>query len=165
LRWSDVREAVLKGHPGSSPPSTRSLETAHPRATSLQRTTSALLGILGVFAVAMASVGVYGLASFVLSRRKREIAIRIALGAEPHEVQRMIVDSSGPLLVGAILGGVAALASGPVLGSVLYGVEPYDLVTIGAAASGLLVLALFAGYPPIRAAARTAAMERLRREG
>ena len=114
-----------------------------------------LLGSFAAAAMALAAVGIYGLMAFLVAQRRREIGVRLALGAEPREVLAMVVRQGvGLAAAGVALGVVASLALSRGLGSLLYAVEPSDPVTLTLAAGALLVAAAAACLVPALAAAR-----------
>ena len=101
------------------------------------------------------AVGIYGVVAYFVGRRKREIAIRIALGARPGNVLAMILRRTmRPVAVGAVVGLAGAFAVSRVLSGVLFGVSPFDPVGVGAAALFVLCAALAAGALPGRRAVR-----------
>jgi predicted permease len=117
-----------------------------------------LLLLLGTFAVAallLAIIGVYGVIAYAVTQRTREIAIRIALGAESGEVLAMLL-RGGLRLVGAgiAIGAVAALALSRTLASLLFGVSPADAWTYALTALALTIVAVLASYLPARRATR-----------
>ena len=124
-----------------------------------------ILGAFGALALLLAAVGLYGVVSHSVSRRTREVGIRIALGAERRQVLRMILTEGGGLaLVGIGLGALAAASVGRVLESLLYGVSSFDPVAYAAAASVLLTVALAANVVPAMAAASIDPVRALRSE-
>ncbi len=120
--------------------------------------TSALLSLLGTFAIVglvMAGIGVFGLLSFAVSRRTREIGIRIALGANGRNLTAMVVGQAlGKVLAGTVLGLLAAVAVGSYLESLLFGVSTTDGLTLAAVAAMLIVIGAIASYLPARRAAK-----------
>jgi putative ABC transport system permease protein len=117
----------------------------------------------GVLALLLAAVGLYGVIAFSVSRRTREIGIRIALGANPSRVQALVV-SQGMTLVGAglLLGIGVSIAAGRVIAGALYGVAPLDVVTYAGATALMALVALAANLVPARRAARVDPMVALR---
>jgi predicted permease len=110
---------------------------------------------LGLLALTLGAVGIYGVVAYFVGRRTREIAIRLALGARSGQVLAMILRRTmRPVAVGAVVGLAGALALSRVLSSVLFGVSPFDPVGIGAAASFVLAVAFAAGFLPGRGAVR-----------
>jgi predicted permease len=129
------------------------------------RMAAILLGSLGLLALALAAIGIYGVVSFAVNQRTREIGIRMALGAETGNVLTMVVRQGiTPALLGLGLGFAAALAAAGVLSAFLYGIPPRDPVTFAASAVLLLLVAVFAAYVPARRATRVDPMVALRYE-
>ena len=108
----------------------------------------------GAIALLLAAVGVYGLMSFEVNQRLREMAIRVALGAERHQLVKNVVgDGVGIAAVGLAAGVLLALGSVEVVRSLIFGVTPYDVTTFAAAAATLLAIATLACLlPALRAA-------------
>jgi len=124
-----------------------------------------LLGGFGGLALLLAAIGIYGVVSFSVSRRAREIGVRIAMGASPARVQRLVLRESATLaLLGLALGVPAALALTRLFSALLYGIAPGDPLTFAAVAILLLALALAAAWLPARRAARTDPIRALRTE-
>jgi ABC-type antimicrobial peptide transport system permease subunit len=124
-----------------------------------------LLGTFAGLALVLASVGLYGVVAYLVSRRTREIGIRVALGARGGEVVRMVVGQGlGPVLAGLVMGLAAAAAGGRVLKSLLYEVEPLDPLTFLLVPLLLLVVALLATALPARGASRISPTEAMRVE-
>jgi predicted permease len=122
-----------------------------------------LLGVFGLLALALASIGLYGIMAYAVARRRQEIGLRMALGAGRAAVLRLILRQGMSLvLAGVALGGAAAVALGRLLSRMLYGVSPGDPVSILAAAGLLLVVALAACYLPARSASRLDPLDTLR---
>jgi predicted permease len=120
---------------------------------------------LGVLALVLASVGVYGVVAYAVTRRYREIGIRMALGAGTGIVLRMILGQTlRPVVIGAVIGVAAASALSRVLTSVLFGVSPADPVGLGGSALLVLGVALAAGVMAARPATRTDPTATLRHE-
>ena len=116
---------------------------------------SLLSGFAGI-ALVLASVGIYGVMSFLVAQRTHEIGVRMALGAQRRDVLRLII-SQASLLIGAgtAIGLVVALASSSLVGSALYGVSPLDLPTFVFVTVALFVVALVASYIPALRATRS----------
>ena len=113
----------------------------------------ALLSVFGLLALGLASIGLYGIIAYSVNRRKREIGVRMALGAAQRSVLLLIM-REGMLLVaaGIAIGLVAALGAGRLLARMLYGVSAGDPISVAGAALVLLAVALVACYLPARAA-------------
>ncbi|MDQ6893644.1 MAG: ABC transporter permease [Acidobacteriota bacterium] len=122
-----------------------------------------LMLAFGAAGLALAALGIYGLLSFVVTLRTREIGVRMALGARAGQVVRLVVSEVAPLAAGgAVLGVAAALAAGPLLRGLLFGISPWDPVSILAAPAALAAIALAAASLPARRAARVDPMVSLR---
>ena len=129
------------------------------------RVVATLSGVLGALALLLASMGVYGMVAYVVSRRVREIGIRMALGAEGHDVTALIVRQAlRPVAIGIVIGVAGCLAISTILSSVLYGISPRDPVSFLCVPGFLLGIALLASYLPARRAAKVDPMEALRCE-
>ncbi len=114
-----------------------------------------LLGAFGSLALLLAAVGLYGVIAYSVSLRTREVGIRMALGARPADVLRLVLLQGGRLaLAGVGIGLVASAFAGRVLESLLYGVSAVDPLAFGAAAGVLLLVALLANIVPALGAAR-----------
>jgi predicted permease len=128
-----------------------------------QRFSALLLGLFAGVALALASVGIYSVLSYIVSGRRREIGIRTALGARTSDVVRLIVrEGMTPTLIGIALGTVAALASAAILNRVAFGVSASDPVTLAAVAAVLALVALLASVIPAYRAARVDPLNVLR---
>jgi putative ABC transport system permease protein len=123
----------------------------------------ALLTIFGLLAMGLASVGLYGIMAYSVNQRRREIGVRMAVGAARSSVLKMILKQGMVLVsIGVVLGWIAALATGRLLAQLLYGVGASDPLSVGVAALVLLVVALAACYLPARAASRLDPLQALR---
>ena len=112
-----------------------------------------LFGGLGVLALVLASVGIYGVVSYAVTGRYREIGVRLALGATAWSVLGLVLrQTMRPVVVGAVIGVVAASAMSSILSSVLFGVSPADPIGLGGAALLVLGVALAAGVLAARPA-------------
>jgi putative ABC transport system permease protein len=124
-----------------------------------------LAATAGALALVLAAVGVYGVVAFFVSRTMREIGIRLALGASPPDVLRLIVKRTvRPVVIGAALGIAAAVPASQILSSVLFGVSPLDPLGLGGAAAFVIGVALMAGGLAARRAARVDPMVTLRHD-
>jgi ABC-type antimicrobial peptide transport system permease subunit len=131
----------------------------------IERLVTTLSTVFAVLAVVLACVGLYGVMSYDVARRSRDIAIRLALGATRVEVlQQVLRQASIITLVGMAVGLAAAVGSARLLSSLLFGLAPDDLPTLSAAAALLGATALVAGYLPARRAAHVDPAVTLRTE-
>jgi ABC-type antimicrobial peptide transport system permease subunit len=131
----------------------------------LPRLAATLFGVFGVSGVLLAAVGLYGVMSYAVSRRTKEIGIRMALGAQVDGVQKMIVGQGIKLAAIAVaLGIVAALGVARLFAAFLYGVRTDDSVTFVSVPVLLAVVVLIASWIPARRAARVDPMVALRWE-
>jgi ABC-type antimicrobial peptide transport system permease subunit len=124
-----------------------------------------LTSSFGVLALTLACVGIYGLMAYTVVQRTSEIGVRLALGAVPTQVLRMILrEASGMSIAGIAIGLGASLALARLVRSMLYGITASDPLTLSGAALILLVVALGASWIPARGAASIQPMEALRHE-
>lgn len=120
-----------------------------------ERVIARLASFFGVLALLLAGIGLYGLLSYEVVRRTREIGIRVALGAALRDVTRLIIARGISLtLVGLVVGVAGGLALTRLISSLLYGLTPTDPLTLGGVAAVLLALGAAACYVPARRATR-----------
>lgn len=130
-----------------------------------QRFSALLLGTFAGLALVLASVGIYGVVSYIVRGRTREIGIRTALGARTGDVLRLvIVEAMSPTLVGIAVGAIVALASGRVMKTLVFGVSASDPVTFACVAATLTLVALMASLVPAYRASRFDPVKILRAE-
>jgi ABC-type antimicrobial peptide transport system permease subunit len=135
------------------------------RLTSQERLFARLSGFFGALALIVASVGLYGLMSFGVLRRTGEIGLRMALGALPGHVLRMILRDAFTLVaLGLVLGVAAAFGASRLIASMLFELSPVDPLTYGSVAGVLITVALLASWLPARRAAHVDPMTALRSE-
>jgi predicted permease len=146
---------VLRELDPEIPPRFRTMDEVRAASVSDRRLTLGLIAAFGASALALAALGIYGVASYAVARRTREVGIRMALGAQPRQVLAMVLSESGrPVVLGAAAGLGLALAIGRFLATLLFEVRPADPVTILAVALALGATALAAGLLPARRATR-----------
>jgi ABC-type antimicrobial peptide transport system permease subunit len=131
----------------------------------ITRIGATLFSVFGGLALVLAIVGLYGVKSYSVARRTREIGIRMALGAEPGRVQAMILrEGLIMILTGATFGLLLALGLGRACSSLLYKVSPMDPLAFALASSLLFVTSMIACYLPARKATRVSPLTALRSE-
>jgi ABC-type antimicrobial peptide transport system permease subunit len=120
-----------------------------------ERLMASLSGFFGVLALIIATIGLYGVMSYTVTRRRAEIGIRIVLGAAPREVVRMVLGESAVLLaLGVAAGVLMAVVASRWASSLLFGLSAWDPFSFGVAASVLSLVCLLAAWLPARQAAR-----------
>jgi len=130
-----------------------------------ERTLALLSSTFGLVALVLVAVGLYGVVSNTVSRRTKELGIRLALGARPGRIVRLILREAGLLVVlGSVAGVPLVLAIGRIIGSLLFGVRPLDSLSLGAAIALLTVVAGIAAWLPARRAAQVDPLVALRSE-
>ena len=130
-----------------------------------QRFTMILFAAFAAVALLLAGIGIYGVLSYVVGQRTKEIGVRMALGARRGDVLRAFLrDGARMTLIGIALGGIAALALTRLMSSILFEVKPADPLTFGGVAVLLSMIALLACYIPARRAASLDPMQALRSE-
>jgi putative ABC transport system permease protein len=160
-----IRAEVRLLDPGLPLAEFKTLEEIREGSMSQERLLRSLLTGLGVLALLLAAIGIYGVLSFSVARRTREIGIRMAIGARPAAVAAAILTRSGTLtLLGLALGLAAAFPLTRLVATLLYGVDPMDPLVLAAISVALLVVAMAAAYLPARHASRVDPVEALRTE-
>jgi ABC-type antimicrobial peptide transport system permease subunit len=143
----------------------RSMEAVFEETLSRPRLLSRLLAAFAGLALLLAAIGTYGVLAYTVAERRREIGVRMALGADGARVLRMVL-RDGMLLAGAglVLGVLGAFAATRVLGSMLYGISPGDPMTLAAVLALMALVALAACYVPARRASSVDPMLVLRQD-
>lgn len=130
-----------------------------------ERLMATLSGFFGALAALLATIGLYGVMSYTVARRRNEIGIRMALGAARSDVVRMVMREAGLLLIAGVLVGTAlAVAAARTAATLLFGLHPGDPATLAMAAGGLGLVAMLASYLPALRASRLQPTEALREE-
>ena len=131
----------------------------------LSQITASVAGMLSLLALSLAAIGVYGVVAYVVSRRRREVGVRMALGAGARDVQRMILRQTlRPVAIGVVIGVAVAAAIVRLLQAVLFGVSPYDPIAFIGAPLVMLAIAAAGAVLPTRQALRVDPMSVLRSE-
>jgi len=146
---TEVRDAIWAVNPNLPLANVRTLDEL--LSNSMARTSFSLimLGIAAVVALILGAIGIYGVISYVVSQRTRELGVRLALGAEPGDVRRMVLRQGLVLAVtGVAVGLGAAMGLTRLMEALLYGVDPVDPLTFAAVALSLTLVALLASYVP-----------------
>jgi predicted permease len=163
--FKEVQQAVWSVSPNLPLARVRTLQQILDESMTRTSFTLLMLGIAAAVALLLGVVGIYGVISYIVSQRTREIGIRIALGAPPPEVSGMFI-RHGLLLtcIGVALGLGVAAGLTRLMAALLFGVSPLDPFTYGAVSLGLAAIALLASYLPARRASRVDPIEALRWE-
>lgn len=128
-----------------------------------ERITAMLSAFFGMLSLSLAAIGLYGLMAYNVTRRTRELGIRVALGAQRSAVMRMILGETLTLtLIGVLIGLLCALAATRLTAHMLFGVTPYDPVTLTGVTFALIAVGTLAGYIPARRAMKVDPMVALR---
>jgi len=144
---------------------TQTLDYARGRTILQERVMAGLGGFFGILALVLVSVGVYGLLSYVLSLRRKEFGIRLALGANPASIAGQVAaTAAGVTAIGLLAGLAVTVLTAPLLRSVLVNTSPYDPMAIGGASLILLIGGAMAAAAPARRAARVEPVAQLRRD-
>ncbi len=160
-----LREAVWQASPDLPVPTVRSMEEWIQRSTAAQRFFGVLFAAFGVVGLVMAAGGLYGTLLYNVGQRRRELGIRMALGAAAGRVEGEVVRRGFLLaLAGCVLGGAGAWAGSRLLQSWLFEVTPGDPITFAGAIGILLMVAVVASWLPARRAGRTDPLETLKAE-
>jgi len=161
---TQAREILQQLNP-EIPPTFRTFSQVYSASLGSRRFNLILVGFFGIVALSLASVGVFGVMAYSVSRRTREIGVRVALGARSRDVLIMILGQGlRTVLIGVTVGCIASLAVTRTMRSLLFGVTPADPLTFAGVVMLLLCVAMLACYIPARRAAKVDPMVALRYE-
>jgi putative ABC transport system permease protein len=162
---SALRNAVQTIDPTQPVTNIRTLDQIVSDSIAQPRLNMLLMGLFGGLALILAAVGIYGLLSYAVTERTREIGTRMALGAQVPDVLRLVLKQGMTLaLIGEVIGLVGAFALTRVIRGLLFGVAPTDAMTFIAVAAVLTSVALLACYFPARRAAKVDPLVALRHQ-
>lgn len=160
-----VQAAVAKFDPGLPVEGLRTMPQQLDVLLDADRFVGTLAVAFALLATLLAALGLYGVLNYMLAQRTREIGLRLALGAAPRRLRRMVLGQVGRMtLIGGALGLVAALGVGRAANSVLYGLEGHDPMVLLAACVVLAVVALLASWLPVRRVGQVDPMAALRHD-
>jgi predicted permease len=162
---SSVRTVTNAFEPGDVVYAVQTMDDVIANSYAARRLSMMLLGVFAALALILACVGIYGVISYLVGQRTREIGVRIALGAQRAEVMRLVVGQGARMaLVGAAIGTVAALGLARLMTAQLFGVSAHDPLTFAGTAILLMLVAIGACYIPARRAMRVDPIVALRHE-
>jgi predicted permease len=163
--FGPLRDVVERFDPKLQVLSLKTAQTLIDESIVSERLIAKLSTFFGALAILLAAIGLYGVMSYTVARRTSEIGVRMALGASQSSVARMILGEILVLVVvGSLIGAVAALGLARFVESLMFGLKPHDPATVIVAVALLLVIGLVAGYLPARRAARIDPLVALRSE-
>ncbi len=158
-----ARQAVWRLNPDLPVASMRTMNEVVEESVMQFTFTMLTLGIAAVIALVLGAVGLYGVQSYAVSLRTREIGVRMALGAQPSRVKRGIVANAAAITgIGLVVGALGAWGLTRFLGGLLYETRPLDPVTFGGMSVVLFIVGLIASYLPARRAASVSPIEAMR---
>jgi ABC-type lipoprotein release transport system permease subunit len=160
-----VRAALREIDPELPAYDLRTMDERLARSRSLRATYSWMLGVFAIMALLLALGGSYGVTSYLVSQRTRELGIRVALGASRTDISRAVLKGSVAVVTaGVLVGVIGAVGAGRFLSSLLFGVPPYDALILSTAVAALFTTGVLANWLPARRASRVDPMVSLRAE-
>jgi putative ABC transport system permease protein len=165
LAIATIRAAIQRTEPGLLLDNISTMTAVLERDVARERIIAYLASAFALLALLLACVGLYGVLSYTVTRRTQELGVRIALGARPADLTRMVIgDGSRVVLAGIAAGIIAAAMVGRLVTSLLAGVTAYDPMTFVGVALSLILVTLAASYLPTRRASRIDPATALRTE-
>jgi hypothetical protein len=162
---AEVRDAIWAVNPNLPLAGVRGLSELLDRSMARTSFSLIMLGIAAAVALILGTIGIYGVISYIVSQRTRELGVRLALGANAGDVRKMVLKHGLILCAfGVLIGLGAAFALTRLMGALLYGVDPVDPLTFGLVAVALTIVALVASYIPAARAAGIDPVEAIRAE-
>jgi putative ABC transport system permease protein len=162
---SSTARGILHDLNPQIPPSFQTFQQVYSASLGSRKFNVILIGFFGITALLLASAGVFGVMAYSVSRRTREFGVRVALGATPHDVLRMVLGQGmRTILIGVAIGIVGSFALTQTVSSLLFGVTATDPLTFAAVTVLLIAVALLACYIPARRATKVDPMVALRYE-
>jgi ABC-type antimicrobial peptide transport system permease subunit len=160
-----LRNQVRELDPSLALANVRGMDRVADASIATPRFSFLLVGLFAGLAIVLAAIGTYGVISYSVSQRIPEFGLRLALGAPPGDVLRLVLAQAARLAItGAVVGVIVALGMARVLGSLMYNVSPTDPLTFTAVGLGVIAIALVACYLPARRATKASPMVALRTE-
>src|ERR1019366_444797 len=162
---SSVRRAVQEIDPREVIYNVQTLNEVVSDSLAARRFSMILLGVFAALALVLSSVGIYGVISYLVGQRTHEIGVRMALGAQPGDVLRLMIGHGARMaLIGVAIGIAAAVLLTRLMANQLFGVSAHDPLTFAGGAMFLIIVAVAACYIPARRAMRVDPMVALRRD-
>jgi predicted permease len=162
---NEVRQAVWSVNSTLPVANLRTMQSVYDKSLARTSFTLVMLGIAGAMALLLGMIGIYGVISYTVSQRKREIGIRMALGAQGGDVLQMVLSQGAKMaLSGVAIGMVVAFGLTRLMANLLFGVSALDPFTFAAVAASLTVVAMVACYLPARQATKVDPMVALRHD-
>jgi len=160
-----IRAAIRQIDPELPVPEFRTMDNIVSESVAQRRFQMNLVLLFAAAAMLLASLGIYGVVSYSVAQRTNEMGIRMALGAQPGNIRRMVLGQSLlPVFAGLLAGVMASVALGRIMGSLLFGVSAWDPATISGVAATLLAVAAAATYRPVHRATHVDPASALRYE-
>jgi putative ABC transport system permease protein len=162
---SAAREAIWSVDRGVPVFDIRTMDQIVSRSLTTRRFAATLLSSFAILALVLAVIGLYGVLSYAVAQRTSELGVRLALGATPGEVLRLVLgDGLRLTTIGVVIGALVGAAAARAMSRLLFGIKTFDLATFAIAVAILMVVALIASYVPARRASRVDPMVALRNE-